>query len=92
MGLQKMVFLENYGLSRLKLSLWVFEDSHNFLIVCIDRNFNLSIDLHVDVFVYLFTLDLDRSADRGLVSMVVLASADALCAPVTPIMDWTPPP
>ncbi len=24
--------------------------------------------------------------------MVVLASADALCAPVTPIMDWTPPP
>ena len=36
--------------------------------------------------------DLDRSAEKGLVSMVVLASADALCAPVTPIMDWTPPP
>ena len=27
----------------------------------------------------------------GIVSMVVLASADALCAPVTPIMDWIPP-
>ena len=36
--------------------------------------------------------DLDRSAEKGLVSMVVLASADALCAPVTPIMDWTQPP
>ena len=37
-------------------------------------------------------IDLDRAANRGLVSMVVLASADALCAPVTPIMDWIPPP
>jgi len=36
--------------------------------------------------------DLEKSSSRGLVSMVVLASADALCAPVTPIMDWTPPP
>lgn len=36
--------------------------------------------------------NLDHSSSRGLISMVVLASADALCAPVTPIMDWTPPP
>ena len=37
--------------------------------------------------------NLDRtSAGRGLISLVVLTTADMLCAPVTPIMDWTPPP
>ena len=37
--------------------------------------------------------DLDRTnAGRGLISLVVLTTADMLCAPVTPIMDWTPPP
>ena len=55
-------------------------DNYKFLHVKCDSVSNI---LHTD---------LDRSADRGLVSMVVLASADALCAPVTPIMDWTPPP
>ena len=39
--------------------------------------------------------NLDRCttlAGRGLISLVVLTTADMLCAPVTPIMDWTPPP
>ncbi|CAB4063543.1 dgkA [Lepeophtheirus salmonis] len=35
---------------------------------------------------------MEKNQNGGIVSMVVLASADALCAPVTPIMDWTPPP
>ena len=37
-------------------------------------------------------LDRVTSAGRGLISLVVLTTADMLCAPVTPIMDWTPPP
>jgi len=47
----------------------------------------LKYDLSYFIIIYVFFVNTDVSGGAGLISQVLLANADALCAPVSPLMD-----